>query len=65
MTSTILRFPQPPLQRVSALLRERRVALAARRQHATIMQDPRTASEHTAAITWAETNGRGGCPYCR
>jgi hypothetical protein len=65
MNSMTLNAPQPRLRRLGALLHERRLAAAARRQHDAILQDPRMASEHAAAATWAETNGRGSCPYCR
>lgn len=65
MTSTTLPAPQPRLRRLGALLNERRRTAAARRQHDDILRDPRMASEHHAAATWAETNGDGSCPYCR
>ena len=61
MTSTTL----PTMQRLGAFVEERRRTAAARRQHDDILRDPRMASEHIAAATWAESNGDGSCPYCR
>ena len=65
MTRITLPTPHSRLQRVSAFIDERRRTAAARRQHDAIMRDPRMASEHVAAATWAETNGEGTCPFCR